>query len=317
MTQRPLTEYALLFVKGMTMGAGDIVPGVSGGTIAFITGIYEELIDSLRRIDQKALKVLLTQGPIAAWKYINGFFLLAVFGGVLTSIATLANVLAAVLESHPILIWSFFFGLVLASAIYIARQLPGWTLERVLILLIGIGLAYGVSIVKPAELPGDWWVVALAGSVAICAMILPGVSGSFLLVLMGLYPTILGAISDVNVVILGSFLAGCVVGLLFFSHLLHWLLQRFHELTLALLTGFLLGSLTMLWPWKATITSYVDRHGVVKPLIQQNISPQQFSTSLGQESHLVLAIISAVVGLLLVLGLEFISSKNQAKSADS
>ncbi len=304
-----LKHYLLVFSKGIAMGAGDVVPGVSGGTIAFITGIYEELIDSLRSINVEAVKILFSQGIPAAWKHINGTFLFSLFSGVLLSVLSLAKLIGLCLENYPVLVWSFFFGLVCASIIYILKQINKWSLVEVSTLLIGTLLALAVSYLKPAQLSSDWWVIMLAGSIAICAMILPGISGAFILVLLGLYPVILTAITSLNFIILVSFAFGCLCGLLVFSHVLSWLLHNFHNSTLALLTGFLLGSLNLLWPWKETIETYTNRHGELLPLIRENISPLTYPDISGLESYLGLSIVFFVLGLVIVLSLEALTSK--------
>lgn len=286
------------------MGAADVVPGVSGGTIAFITGIYEELIDSLRRCDHRALAVLSRDGVAAAWRHINGSFLLTLFAGVAFSILSLAKAVTYCLEAWPIQVWAFFFGLVLAASIHLFRQIPSWNLNRLMLFCVGVVAALLISQLKPAELPDDWWVLMAAGAIAICAMILPGVSGGFLLLVMGLYPTIIEAISELNLPLLGVFGAGCLLGLLAFSHVLGWLLQRFHDATMALLTGFLLGSLLMLWPWRITLESVIDRHGESRPLVQQVVSPWQYETLTQMSSHWPMALFLFAIGLILVLWLE-------------
>lgn len=304
MALRSRREYLGLALRGMAMGAADVVPGVSGGTIAFITGIYEELIDSLRRIDHRALACLFQRGPVAAWEQINGSFLLAVFGGILLSVVSLAKVISLGLSQYPILVWSFFFGLILASSLHLSRNINLRRIPVLLIFLLGVGLAVTVSIARPASLPGEWWMVMAAGSVAICAMILPGISGSFMLVLMGMYGVILEALTSLNLLLLASFGGGCVLGLLAFSHLLNWLLQRFHELTLALLTGFILGSLSVIWPWKQVLSTRLDRHGELVPVVQTNVLPATFEQVTGHDAQLLMALVLLVAGFMLVLGLE-------------
>ena len=309
MNNNKLKDCLLVFFKGMAMGAGDVVPGVSGGTIAFITGIYEELIDSLRSINIKAVKVLFSQGIQPAWKHINGTFLLCLFAGILVSVFSLAKLIGFCLDQYPILVWSFFFGLVCASIIYISRQIKQWALIEISILIIGTALALAVSYLKPAQLPSDWWIIMLAGSIAICAMILPGISGAFILVLLGLYPVILGAITSFDVVLLGYFTIGCLCGLLVFSHVLSWLLHHYHDSTLALLNEVILGSLNLLWPWKKTVETYTDRHGELVPLIRENILPETYTNLFGVDSSLGLAIVFLLVGIVLVLGLEALGKK--------
>lgn len=295
----------------MAMGAADVVPGVSGGTIAFVSGIYEELIDSIRKIDWSALKVLFQDGIPAAWRHVNGSFLLILFAGIVTSVLTLANAVLYCLDNFPILVWAFFSGLVLASSIYIGRQLGAWSYREIVAVLIGAALAYFVSVMKPAQLPNDWWIIMLAGSLAICAMILPGVSGSFILLVLGLYSTVIEGLLELDIGLIASFICGCAIGLLSFSHLLSWLLHRFHSITLALLTGFLFGSLNVIWPWKQTLQTVVDRHGELVPVQQKNLLPSQFFDLTGVEPQVALALIMAILGASLVLGLEILSQKGQ------
>ncbi|WP_347329451.1 DUF368 domain-containing protein [Marinimicrobium locisalis] len=300
----------MLGLKGMAMGAADVVPGVSGGTIAFISGIYDELLDSLRRWTPAALGVWYREGFLAFWEHTNGNFLLTVFGGVLLSIFSLANVVSYALEYHPLLVWGFFFGLVVASVVYIGRGLALRNPQVWLGLAAGTLVALLISFGKPMQLPDEWWMVFLAGSIAICAMILPGVSGSFLLLLMGMYPVFIQAVADLNWWILGCFLAGCVTGLLVFSHFLSWLLHRFREQTLAVLTGFLIGSLNIIWPWKHTVQTYVDRHGEEVPLVQDNLWPMAYGSVTGNDPHTAMVLVLMALGLFLVLGLEYWASKN-------
>ncbi|MDQ2075409.1 DUF368 domain-containing protein [Marinimicrobium sp. ABcell2] len=291
------------------MGAADLVPGVSGGTIAFISGIYEELVHSLRQLTPAALKILFQQGWRPFWQHINGTFLLTLGTGVLVSIFSLARLVSYALEHHRVLVWGFFFGLIVASIIYIGRQLPLRSVPVWVALALGTLAALAVSVGKPVQLPGDWWMMAIAGSIAICAMILPGVSGSFLLLLMGVYPVFLRAVAELNWTLLGSFMLGAVSGLLLFSHFLSWLLHHYRALTLATLTGFLVGSLNIVWPWKQTITVFLDRHGNPVPLVQENLFPGQYAQATGADPQTVWVIVLAVVGVTLVLGLEFLGSR--------
>lgn len=296
------------------MGAADVVPGVSGGTIAFISGIYDELLDSLKRLTPAALKIWYQQGWKVFWGHINGTFLLTLFGGVLLSVFSLANIVSYALEYQAVLVWGFFFGLILAAIIYIGKQLPLSSPSVWLALAVGTLVALAISLGKPAQLPGDWWMIMAAGSIAICAMILPGVSGSFILLLMGVYPVILRAVTELNVILLASFLVGAVVGLLLFSHFLSWLLHRFRVMTLAVLTGFLVGSLNIVWPWKQTLESFTGRHGDEVPLLQENLLPEQYANLVGADPQTWLVILLAFVGLSLVLGLESLAEDNELVS---
>ena len=293
---RKIRDYFLLVLKGMGMGASDVVPGVSGGTIAFITGIYEELIHSLKSIGVDTIGLLLKFRLKEFWKRINGNFLVAVFSGVLISIFSLARILEFLLINHPSLIWSFFFGLVLSSAIMILLDINQWKWHTILAVVIGTVTAYIVTSFTPAKSTEATWFVFLSGSLAICAMILPGISGSFILLLLGKYKYILAAVNDLKFDILGTFIAGAIIGLILFSNLLSWLLSKFRYFTISLLAGFMLGSLNKIWPWKQTIETYVDSHGVEHPLIQRNILPD-----LSTESEFVPSLLLA----LLVAGIIF------------
>ena len=290
------------------MGAADLVPGVSGGTIAFISGIYEELLDSLRRLTPSTFLVWRRRGFFVFWQHINGWFLVTLFGGVLSSVFVLAQLVERALREDPELLWGFFFGLILASIIYIGRQLPLRRPGIWLALVLGCLVALGISMGKPMALPGLWWLVFLAGSFAICAMILPGVSGSFLLLLMGMYPVVLEAIAELNWWLLMWFGLGCVSGLMAFSHLLSWLLCHYNAQTLAVLTGFLLGSLNIVWPWKHTLESLAVGQGEKIPLVQENLLPGAYSVATGQDPQTLGVILLVFLGAFLLLGLECISA---------
>jgi len=307
--KRGVRDYALLLGKGMAMGAADVVPGVSGGTIAFITGIYDELLHSLKQIGPAAVGVLFKEGFASAWRFINGSFLLAVFGGILISLKTFASLIGYCLDNYPLLVWAFFSGLIAASIILLLKHQKQWHWRQILACLLGAAFVFGVSVASPAQLPGAWWILFLGGFVAICAMILPGISGSFILLLVGLYPVFLQAITDLDLIALASFGLGCVAGLLVFSRFLSWLLHNFHQTTLATLIGFLIGSLNVTWPWKQTLESAVNRHGEHIPLVQKNISPAQYETLVGQEPQVIAALILVLVGLGLVLLVEKISKR--------
>ena len=298
------SDWWWLFLKGVAMGAADVVPGVSGGTIAFIAGIYQRLLDALKSCTPAALLILVREGMVAFWQHIDGRFLATLFAGILLSVLTLANVITYALEHYPILVWSFFFGLVLASIIYLFMQTPQWRWQEWLAIVVGTLFALAIISLRPAQLPAEWWVVLLAGSVAICAMILPGISGSFILLLMGIYPIVIGAIQALDLLLLVSFASGCVIGLLGFSHLLSWLLQRYESIMYGLLMGFLVGSMKVLWPWKQVVATTLDRHGEVIPLVQQNVLPWNYQEIIGQPAYLGAAIGCALFGLLLVLLLE-------------
>ena len=304
-------NYLLLVLKGCAMGAADVVPGVSGGTIAFITGIYEELIDSIKSIDLQALKLLLSLKFADFWKKINGSFLLGVAGGIAISIFSLAKLMTWLLEHHPIYIWSFFFGLIVASSVLVAKEIKHWHIGTVISLIAGGCIAYVITVMSPAETPNTWWFIILSGAIAICAMILPGISGAFILLLMGKYSYILGAVSSLNIGVMLLFIVGAVAGIISFSHLLSWLLKKHHTATVATLTGFMVGSLNKVWPWKETLETYTDSHGVVRPLVEANVSPHYFQELTQSDPLLVEAIVMCIVGFVLIYGIEFIGKKMQ------
>ncbi len=303
-------NYLFTFLKGLAMGAADVVPGVSGGTIAFITGIYDTLLESIRRINPSVIKIWRAEGFKAAFNHINGFFLIALFGGVLTSIATLAKLITWLLANHPIPIWSFFFGLILVSVYHILKQVEKKDLTRFALLFLGIAFAYSITVLKPLHLEPTSINVLIAGAIAICAMILPGISGSFILLLIGMYAPVLGAVKSFQVDILALFLVGCVTGLLTFSHVLSWLLRKFRDFTLMFLTGLMIGTLPKIWPWKETISWRVNSSGEQVPLVQHNLTPFEFEALTSQPSQWVMAIIMALVAIALVLGLEKFAEAN-------
>lgn len=297
---RQIKDYVIIALKGMGMGAADVVPGVSGGTIAFITGIYEELINTIKSVNLSSIKLLLQFKLKDFWKAVNGNFILALISGILISFKSLATVIKFLLETHPILIWSFFFGLIIASAIVIAKKITEWKIRTIIAMLIGIGIAYMVTVSTPAHAPTSYWFLFLSGALAICAMILPGISGAFILVLLGSYNHILEALSNFKLDIIAVVAAGAGVGILSFSHLLSWLLRKYHNMTIGLLSGFMIGSLNKVWPWKETLSTFVDSHGAEKPLTQENIMPYTFETLTNQDSQLLFALALAVAGFLLI-----------------
>jgi putative membrane protein len=298
----------LLFFKGLAMGAADVVPGVSGGTIAFISGIYEELIDSIARIDHNAVKLLFKSGPVAFWKHVNGTFFLFLLGGIGTAIVSLAPVITWLLKNQPILIWSFFFGLVLASIWLVIKQVKQWNTGRYAAFGVGAVIAYGITILPMTAGADSLPYLFVSGMIAICAMILPGISGSFILVLMGSYSAVLGAIEDKNLTIIAVFGTGAVLGLLSFSHALKWLFARYHDLTVALLSGFLLGSLNKVWPWKAVVESFTKHPNTPKeeiiPVLERNLWPSGYAEQVG-DPQTAWALLLALVGMALIVGLEW------------
>lgn len=252
-----LIKYITVAVKGACMGAADVIPGVSGGTIAFIMGIYDEFVGSLASINTEAVKLLLKGRFKEFWKHINGSFLLSLVIGIGISVVCLAGIMQYLLANKPIQTWAFFFGLIVASSIFIIRGISGWKIREGLFLVFGILLGIVICTLSPTQTPDGLWFIFISGAIAICAMILPGISGSFILLILGKYQYIMGVISDLvsgvnigqNLLIIGTFGIGAVVGILSFSKFLHWLLARWQKETMIVLAGFIIGSLVKVWPW--------------------------------------------------------------------
>ncbi|SEG66940.1 putative membrane protein [Vibrio hangzhouensis] len=293
------------------MGAADVVPGVSGGTIAFITGIYDTLLESIRRVNPSLLGIWKRKGFKAAFNYINGFFLIALFGGILTSILSLAKFISWALETHPVPVWSFFFGLIMVSVYHMMRQVEHKTLSRFVFLLLGAVFAYSITVLKPLQMDPTSINIFFAGCIAICAMILPGISGSFILLLLGMYTPVLGAVKGLQIDVMALFAMGCLIGLLSFSHVLSWLLKRYRDFALVFLTGLMLGTLPKLWPWKETISWRINSKGEQVPLIQENLSPFNFESVTGQPSQLAIAVVLMLAAIGLVLALEKVAENGE------
>ena len=289
------------------MGAADAVPGVSGGTIAFISGIYEELVATISNINTKLFKTLLSNGFTAFWKQANANFVVALLSGIIISYVSFMRLAKYLLENHPVLIWSFFFGLIIASIYFVGKQIKTWNIPAVLALIIGTGIAYYVSSLPTMAANNTPFFLFFAGAIAICAMILPGISGSFILIILGAYKTLSDAIHDIDVNKIALFVTGAVIGLLSFSHVLKWLFKHYHNITLALLTGFIFGSLDKVWPWKKTLTWHTDSKGIQSPLLQKSVSPVSFEGN----NQLLFAIALMVVGFLTIFILEKVGSKKQ------
>jgi len=308
MQNRSFLDYFSILLKGMAMGAADVVPGVSGGTIAFISGIYEELLTSISSLNTNLFKTLKNKGFSVFWNQLNGNFLLTLLFGIAISVASLAKTISWLLDTHPILVWSFFFGLVLASILFIGKQISEWKLMTYFLLIVATIVAYFITTLQPVNIENTSLAyMFLSGALAICAMILPGISGSFILVLLGVYKPVLEAIHTKNFKVILTLTLGAIVGLLSFSKILKWLFANYKNYTLAALTGFVLGSLNKIWPWKKTLTWRINSHGINVPFNEQSISPVQYDG----DSHLFLAILLACVGFLCILGLEKIAKIKQ------
>ena len=283
------------------------MPGVSGGTIAFITGIYEDLLNSIRSFDLKAIKLLFKGQFKQLWKHVNGSFIFPVLLGIALSILSLAKVMIYMLDNHTIATWAFFFGLIISSSILVAKEVKKWDLQTFISLIIGVAVAFWITIASPASTPNTWWFIMLSGAIAICAMILPGISGSFILLLMGKYASIMKSLNNFDIPVLALFITGAGIGIIAFSHVLSWLLKHFHGVTISLLMGFMIGSLNKVWPWKQTLETYTNSHGEIVPLVEKNISPSQFEAITNQPSNLMLAIAMCLAGFFLILGIEWIA----------
>ncbi len=317
-----------LFLKGMAMGAADVVPGVSGGTIAFITGIYEELIESINRINLEALKTLRKEGLVAAWNYINGWFFVPLFLGIAVSIVSLAKGISWLLVNEPVLLWSFFFGLVFASIFFVAKQVKEWGIPPAAAFIVGAVIAYMITILPASGSNDALWYLFLSGSIAICAMILPGISGSFILVLLGSYSTVLNAIHERDFTVIAVVGAGAIVGLLSFARVLKVMFAKYHDLTIALLSGFLLGSLNKIWPWKRVEEVMIKHAGEadeeIVNVLETAVLPNNFSTPVLEGVEVVAqkaadpqlwpAIALAAAGALLILLLEKLGNSNPQKA---
>ncbi|WP_333694616.1 DUF368 domain-containing protein [Flavobacterium sp.] len=312
-------DYLLLTLKGMAMGAADVVPGVSGGTIAFISGIYQELIDTINKIDFSFFKTWKNNGFKIAWQQINGSFLLALVSGIGLSILTLSKVITHLLATQPILVWSFFFGLVVASIYFVGKQINQWAFKTLVLFGIGTVLSYYITIAEPVGSPDSNFYLFLSGFVAIIAMILPGISGAFILLLMGSYAVVIGTINqlregliqwDTSILLqaitkLLLFGLGAVLGLKLFSRVLHWMFDSHKNATLGLLCGFMLGSLNKVWPWKKVIATRLDSHGKEVPFLEKSILPHHFDG----DNSLILAVILMVLGFLTIFILEKTATK--------
>jgi putative membrane protein len=292
------TAKIALALKGMAMGVAEVIPGVSGGTIAFITGIYEELLDTIKNVlGPEAWQAWRREGLAAAWAKANGNFLLFLLAGM--ALGVVSGVLGVVhlLENYPVLLWAFFFGLIVASAIYIGKQVGRWGLAEIAALILGAAAAYLITVTSPAEGNTALWFVFLSGMIAISAMILPGISGSFILLLLGMYtyiiPTVktaLKTLSPESLLILGAFGLGCLLGLATFSRVLSWVFKHYHSPTLALLTGFMLGSLNKIWPWRKPVLGLAESGEIVaiqpgmaveKVIKEANLLPVQYAAEVG------------------------------------
>lgn len=308
-----IKKYLYIGLKGMGMGAADIIPGVSGGTIAFITGIYDEFVGSLNNFDKTAVKLFFSGRFKEFWKHINGNFLLSLFCGILVSVFSMANLMRHLLHNFPIQTWAFFFGLIVASSIFILKDIRNWKWFDVLTLVLGVVVGAVICTLSPTTTPDGLWFIFICGALAICAMILPGISGSFILLLLGKYEFIMDTIAGLtngntahSILVLAVFAIGAAVGILSFSKFLHWLLSRYHRQTLLGLAGFIIGSLVKVWPW-SNPEAIAASQGVDLAMIPES------SSLAGLEFHIGGAVIFALLGFFLVTGLEILAEKFSKK----
>jgi putative membrane protein len=303
MANRNFLQYFIITLKGMAMGVAELVPGVSGGTIAFVTGIYEEFIASINNVNLTTFKVLKKEGFQPFWKALNGNFLVALFGGMLMSIVLFSSLIKWLFEFHTIAIWSFFFGLVLASILIVGKEIKKWTPISIILLIVSAAAAYFITTLPPSANSESLPYLFMSGAIAICAMILPGISGAFILVLLGSYQTVLEAVHERDFKIIITVGLGCLVGILSFARLLKWMFNNHKNITLVVLTGFIAGSLNKIWPWKETIGTlkFGDK---IKP-IEESILPFAYDG----DPQLTYAIIAAIIGFSLIFILEKVASK--------
>jgi len=294
------------------MGAADAIPGVSGGTIALITGIYEKLIVSIQSFDLKFLKFVRHLKIKAAWEYVNGGFLATLLLGISARLIALARIITSLIINHPIQVWSFFLGLILISSFSVLRQITKWQFGHLFLLLAGVGIAYYITAITPLQTPEAIWFIFISGAIAICAMILPGISGAFILLILGKYEYIYSALRDLNLTIIAVFVTGCVVGILSFSRVISWMLKHFHNSTIAVLSGFMIGSLNKIWPWKRTISFRENSAGKQVPLIEENILPGDYFGQTGNDPFISQAILFIALGVFIVVIIEKIA-KSQLK----
>lgn len=294
----------MLYVKGVSMGGADVIPGVSGGTIAFITGIYDELINSIKSINWGVVKLVFQFKIADAWKAINGNFLICILGGMATSLLSLSKLMTYLLDTCPIQVWSFFFGLILVSAPLIFRDIKKWNVGAVISGFVGIIVAYWISIVSPTETPTNLPFIFFCGALAICAMILPGISGAFILLLIGKYEYMITALINFDIPVIIVFVAGCFLGLVGFSKVLGWILEHYRYPALSLLAGFMIGSLNKVWPWKEVTAFRIDHAGNQVPAFDKSVLPTRFMEVTGNDPLIFQAILFAALGILLVVGIE-------------
>lgn len=309
-----MKAHIFTFFKGMAMGIAEVIPGVSGGTIAFITGIYEELLDSIKAINPSLITTFKNDGIKGVWSAVNGTFFVALLGGMGLSIILFTKLITGLMETDKELLWGFFFGLIVASTVFIGKQIKHWNISIISLLLIGLAVAYYTTVAIPAQGNDALWMVFISGVIAISAMILPGISGSFILLLMGMYQIILPTVSDFietrsmeSFIIVAVFAAGCLVGIMTFANIFSWTFKRYREQTLAILTGFMMGSLNKVWPWRNVIETRIDSHGEEVPFRDLSVLPSNY-----EGEPMILGVIAlAVIGAIIVFALDHFSIEEE------
>jgi putative membrane protein len=300
--RRQIKDYILIFLKGTGMGAADVIPGVSGGTIAFITGIYEELLSSIKNLPVALKNLIVNRFDLKLfWKEVNGNFLFSLLFGIGTSILSLAKLMTYLLDHHPIPVWSFFFGLILASVWFVLKDIRKWKPSYCVSLILGVVAGYLITVISPSQTTNDLWFIFLSGVIAICAMILPGISGSFILLLLGKYTYILAALNGLDIPVLVVFAAGAIIGIISFSHFLSWLLKKYNYLTIAFLAGIMFGSLNKIWPWKVEIE--------IAPDYGENILPNIYSEINGSSPLVLYAIVMMAIGFLIIFVMDIVAAR--------
>lgn len=335
---RSLKDYLIIFTKGLAMGAADVVPGVSGGTIAFISGIYEELLDSISAIKPSLIGVLKREGIPGVWRKVNANFLLALLLGVAVSIVSFAKLITWALQFYPIQIWSFFFGLILASIWYVGKQIKVWNIQVIMGVILGTLSIYYLTTLPPLGANTSYLFLFFAGAIASMAMILPGISGSFILLLLGAYTSVISAIGNQDIPIIAVVGLGAATGLIVFSSLLKYLLKLYHNTVMGILTGFLIGSLAKIWPWKrdqevylkeageaalnppalgeyGSLSAYMqnasaEEYELISSYREENILPNTYELiNPSASAEIFPAIIALIVGFSIIFILEFIAKR--------
>lgn len=318
MQKTKFLKFFIIFAKGLAMGAADVVPGVSGGTIAFISGIYEELIKTIHKLDFGFFKTWKKEGFFNSWKKYNLSFLISLGFGIAISIISLAKLITTMLKEHPVLVWSFFFGLVIASILFVGKQIKAWSPPVIIALVIATALSYYITLAEPVSSPESTWFLFLAGFIAIIAMILPGISGAFILLLIGAYTTVIGFITQLAGSIITQnwelfsqafsklfvFGIGAIVGLKVFSKILNWMFQHHKKIILAILTGFMIGALNKIWPWKKILQLRTNHMGEQIPFLEKSILPSNYDGN----PQILYALCFMIIGFLSIFLLEIFST---------